>query len=847
MNYWSMPIRTVFEDLKTSHKGLSEEEAEKRLLIYGLNEIKKERKSSPIRILLRQFANALVLVLLAATAVSYFLGDMVDSFLIVAVVMVNAGFGFIQEYRAEQTIEALRKMTALKVTVLRSGEVREIEATKAVPGDVIELIEGEKVPADCRTIESVNLQADESTLTGESTPVDKKNVEVAENTRMADRINTLYNGTTIVRGHGKAVIYSTGMDTEVGKIAKEIQVPSPQTPLQIYLDKFGKKLGLAVLLICAIVFVFSSNIIKDPLELFMISVSLAVAAIPEGLPAIVTLSLAFGVRKMAGKNALVRKLSAVEALGSATVICTDKTGTLTENRMVVKKVYCDGKMFDAKDCKADMLFRIGLICNNSVLERIDPTEAALVDSARKSGIDTKEFFEYERITEIPFSSETKRMTVVCKKAEEEIVFMKGAPGAVLSKCNRLLEKGRVVKLTVKSKEEIEDAIDAMAEQALRVLGFAYKTDTDKSLEDDLIFVGVQGMIDPPRKEVKDAIAACKAAGINVIIITGDHPLTAKAIAEDIGLEVNNIITGDEVERLSFDELRAKVSNTTIFARVDPSHKNRIVKALKANGEIVAVTGDGVNDAPALRNAEIGVAMGIRGTDVAKEASDMVITDDNFTTIVLAIEEGRRIFDNIKKAIIYLLSSNLGEVLLVFIASLFFLPLPLTAVQLLWVNLLSDGFPALALGVDPPDPNIMRRKPSRTKGEVLSTNSLLAIIRTGVLIGVACLFLYMLYRPSFSDPAHLMRAQTVAFTALVAMEFVVLQTVRHQYGQHLFSNKYLSISLLLVAILQLAVLYTPLNSLFHVVPIKIIDWVAIFLAVSALFIFNHLVNRFVKSE
>jgi Ca2+-transporting ATPase len=843
MSYWSLPLHRVLEELKTSHKGLSEDEARKRLSVYGQNELKREKRISPLKIFLRQFMNILIIVLLFASAIAYLIGDVTDAVLIFAVILLNSIFGFILEYQAEEAIEALKRMSALRVTVLRSGKHLEIDSNSVVPGDIIELLEGDKVPADCRIIESVNLQADESTFTGESTPVDKNSGEVPEQARVADRVNMLFSGTNVVRGHGRAVVLFTGMKTEVGKIAKEIEAPSPPTPLQIYLDKLGKTLGVMVLFVCVAVFLIGTATEKNLLSLFMTSVSLAAAAIPEGLPIIVTLALAFGVKKMARKKALVRTLPAVEALGSATVICTDKTGTLTENRMIVEKVYFNGKITSVKECKGSILFRAGLICNNSVLDKVDPTETALVDSARRAGIDEKEFFEYKRLAEIPFSSQTKSMTVFCMKGEEEFAFMKGAPNAVLAKCNRILEGGRVAKLTASKRAEIEGIVDSMAAEALRVLGFAYKPESSKKLEEDMIFIGLQGMMDPPRREVRGAVHACQNAGINVVIITGDHPLTAKAIAESIGISVKNIMTGDELDRLSFEELRARAANTTIFARVEPAQKNRIVKALRANGEVVAVTGDGVNDAPALKNADIGIAMGIRGTDVAKEASDMIITDDNFATIVAAIEEGRRVFDNIKKALIYLLSSNLGEVLIVFIASIMFLPLPLTAAQILWVNFLSDGFPALALGVDPAAPHIMRRKPSTSKGEVLNSNVILSIIRTGFLIAICCLFLYVFFLYSHNH----VKAQTVVFTALVAAEFVILQTVRQNYGQKLFANRYVTLSMLAVMVLQLALIYTPLSGVFHLVPLDLEDWIAITLTVGAIFVLNHFVHRFVKSE
>jgi len=842
MNYWSISAKRLLEYQRTSVKGLTEQEAEKRLFTNGPNEIKKEKAISPLKIFLRQFTNVLIIILLIATMVAAVIGDVIDAALIFIVVVINAIFGFVQEYRAEKAIEALRRMTALHVTVFRSSKLHEIDATKLVPGDIVELVEGERVPADCRILESINLQADESMLTGESTPVDKKNIEV-HNDRIGDRVNALFAGTIIIRGHAKAVVAATGMGTEVGKIAKQIEMPSQPTPLQIYLDQFGKKLGIMIAIGTIVLFIVGSLVEDDFFTLFMTSVSMAAAAIPEGLPAIVTLSLAFGARKMASKNAIMRRLSAVESLGSTTMICTDKTGTLTENKMTVEKVYCNGKIKNVYNAKNDMLFRIGFVCNNSVLDKVNPTETALVNAAKTAGLDEKEYFDYHRLNEIPFSSKTKMMTVLCRKDEEDIVFMKGAPYVVLSKCDRILENNRIEKLSLKKRDEIDEAVDSMAKNALRVLAVAYKTGDCAKMDEGLIFVGLLGMMDPPRKEVRGAIAACKGAGIKVVIITGDHALTAKAVAESIGIDVENMMLGDEVERLPFEELKERVKKITIFARVDPSHKSRIVKAFQANGEVVAVTGDGVNDAPALKNADIGIAMGIRGTDVAKEAADMVITDDNFSTIVSAIEEGRRIFDNIRKAILYLLSSNLGEVLTVFLASVFLLPLPLTAAQILWINLLSDGFPALALGVDPVHPKAMKRRPEKANGEILNMNMILSIVRVGFLIAIAVVFLYLFYLQTDT----LAKARTIAFTSLVMIEFVILQTVRQHFGQKLFANNHLSLSLVAVVVLQLLVIYSPLNVVFRTVPLNFHDWAIIGAAVGAVFLFNHAMYRFVKSE
>jgi Ca2+-transporting ATPase len=827
------------EELKTSRSGLSEEDAKKRLARYGKNEIKKEARTHPLKILLEQFADLLLLILIVATMIAYAIGDVAEASLMLALVLINAGFGFAQQYQAERAVEALRRMTALKVIVIRDGKPIEIDASKVVPGDILELSEGDKIAADCRVIESVNMQTDESTLTGESVPVDKISTIVNASARIHEKANMLFSGTTVVRGHGIAVAVVTGMGSEVGKIAKEIEAPSPPTPLQVYMTSLSKKLSVIILAVCVLVFAVGLLTAKDILELFLITISLAVAAVPEALPIVITLSLAFGAKRMADKKAIMKTLPAVEALGSATVICTDKTGTLTENKMIVKKVYCNGKITGVKQCEEPMLFRIGLVCNNSVLEKLDPTEVALVESAKENGLDYKEYFEYERLQEVPFSSSQKMMITVCEKDEERIAYLKGSPKVVLLKCTKILEHGRVTKLTAEKRKETEEAVDRMAMDALRILALAYKKET-KSLDGNYTFVGLQGMFDPPRKEVRGAIHAAANAGIRVVIVTGDHPLTARAVAEQLGIHVDNIITGDEVERLSFDELRWRVESTTIFARAEPSHKNRIVNALRANGEVVAVTGDGVNDAPALKNADIGVAMGARGTDVAKEAADMIVTDDNFATIVSAIEEGRIIYDNIKKSLIYLLATNLAEVLIIVSAVLLLLPLPLTAVQILWINLIGDGFPALAMSLDRAGPGIMKRKPST--GEMLNTDTVLDIIRIGVVMAVTCLVLYMLFLTIDAE-----RAKTAVFMAMVAMEFMVMQTIRQRYGQKLLSNPTLVYSLMMVFYFQLLIIYSPLNYFFNTVPLLLDDWIEIIIALAIVFIANHLLTKALGTE
>ena len=843
MPAWSEPLESLYNSLHTDEHGLSSTEAAKGLEKYGPNELKREKRISPIALFLGQFADFLMIVLIVATLISFAVGQLIDATIILIFMFFNAGFGAWQEWKAERAIEALARMAALRAVVLRGGVPQEIPVAELVPGDVVLLEEGSKVPADCRLVETINLQADESMLTGESIPVDKRTGLAKPDAHVTAQRNMAFSGTIIVRGHGKGLVVATGMATEIGRIAKEVEVPSPPTPLQTYLGKFSRRLGLGIAGLSALVFVLGVAAHGPVLQTFLTAVSLAVAAIPESLLAVVTLSLALGVRRMASKKALVRRLPAVEALGSATVICTDKTGTLTENRMTVQKVYADGKITDIAGTANDMLFRTGLLCNNATEAEGDPTEKALVASARNAGLNiAAERKKWTRIKEIPFSSAAKRMTTIHEMGGERWTFMKGAPAVVLERCGHYIERGKVHKLTPAKRAEIMDAERKMAHSALRVLAFAYK-EGDREPEQGLTFVGIQGMLDPPRKEVKAAVAQCETAGIRVVMVTGDHALTAAAIARQIGLKGDHIVTGDELGRMSDSELRKAVKRTNIFARVDPEHKIRIVNALRAQGEIVAVTGDGVNDAPSLKIADTGVAMGIRGTDVAKEASDIVITDDNFATIVAAIGEGRRIFDNIRKFVNYLLSCNLAEVLIVLIASLAFLPLPLTAVQLLWLNLLTDGAPALALGVDPARRGIMRAKP-RPPGEGLVNGGLFrTIIQNGVLITAACLALYV-YVLGQSGSA---KAQTMVFTSLVLFELVRLQSIRYHYKQGLLTNRWLAAAVIISLGLQLAVLYGPLAAAFDVVPLGLYDWALMGGVLAAAAAINHVIQLFRAEE
>jgi len=859
MTYYQ-ELNEVYQELKTSEKGLSSEEAKKRIEEYGPNEIREKKKTSPIRIFFSQFNSFIVYILIAALAISIVIGEKIDAIVIAAILILNAIMGFIQEYKAEKAIEALKKMASLKAKVIRNGEHCKIDSSQLVPGDIILLETGDKAPADARLIEVINLETQEAALTGESLPVKKAIGVLDEKTPVADRYNMIFSSTVITKGRGKAIVIATGMNTEIGKIAEMIQATEEVlTPLQIKLKQLGKFLGIAVIAIAMIVFMVGLlNANLSPMEMFIASVALAVAAIPEGLPAVVTISLAFGVQRMVKRNALIRKLPSVETLGSTTVICSDKTGTLTCNEMTVKKIYANNQVIDVtgegysthgvfhiskkvvnpKDF-SDLLI-IGALCNDSNLEKDekigDPTEIALVVSAAKAGLKKEEFErERPRIDEIQFTSERKMMSTFNKVNNKKVVYTKGAPDIVLEKCDRILVNGEIKRLSLPEKKKILKINEEFAGNALRVLGFAYK-EGDLN-EKDLIFVGLQAMIDPPRPEVKDAIKKCKKAGIEVIMITGDHIATARAIAKELGIEGESI-EGKDLEKIK--NLEEHVERIKIYARVNPEHKTKIVDALRKKGHIIAMTGDGVNDAPALKKADIGVAMGITGTDVSKEAAHMILVDDNFASIVNAIEEGRAIFDNIKKFVNYLLSSNLGEILVIFSGIMLGFPLAITAIQILWINLVTDGLPALALGIDPISPGIMERKPRKKKEGIITKNTALNIVFIGILMSIACLALFANYYK-----ADLKKAQTVVFTTLVVLEIVRLYMIRSEYKLGLFSNKYLVLAVISSIALQLAVLYTPLNQFFKTTPLGITEWAYIISATIAVFAVGMILMRITK--
>ncbi|MBI2578079.1 MAG: calcium-transporting P-type ATPase, PMR1-type [Candidatus Aenigmarchaeota archaeon] len=850
----------AFGALESSPKGLSDEEVAKRLVRYGHNEIREKKRTPSWIQFLRQFNNVLVLILIAASAVSAYLGELLDASVIMAIVFLNAILGFIQERRAEKALEALKRMAAPKSEVIRDGKVSEINSRELVPGDLIILKVGDKVPADCRITEALNLKADEAVLTGESLPVPKNTSAMKDGKSVADRKNMLFSGTTIVYGSCKALVVETGMRTEFGKIASLLQQEQEiKTPLQQKLEELGKGLGIIILAICAVVFFAGFLQGRDALEMFLIAVSLAVAAIPEGLPAIVTITLAIGLTKMAKKNAIIRKLPSAETLGSTTVVCSDKTGTLTMSQMTVKKLYADGEVIDVtgegydtkgafmrsgKEIKisetARMLLETGKLCNDAVIgDRVigDPTEAALLVSASKAGVhDLRD--KYRRTGEIPFESERKMMSVVYD-ISGRTMYTKGAPEEVLKKCVAIMRDGKIDRLTEKDRKEILLANSSFAKNALRVLGFATKKlkPGEKPEESKLIFIGLQAMIDPPRPEVADAIDKCKRAGMKVVMITGDHRETAVAIAKELGMLGSGslALTGEELDDLDDKKFEDIVEEVTVYARVSPEHKVRITDALKKKGHVVAMTGDGVNDAPALKRSDIGIAMGITGTDVTKEASDMVLTDDNFATIVTAIEEGRTIYDNIRKFVLYLLSCNIGEVIVIFTSILINLPLPLFPIQLLWLNLVTDGLPALALGFEPPEADVMNRPPRNPKDKVLNKRVMFVIIAVGLIMALGTLAMFYIELGRNGEA----KARTVAFTTLVMAEMAValnLRTEKSLLKINPFGNKKMLLAIASSVLLHLMIVYVPFfNAIFDTVPLDAQNWLEILFVMTLIFV------------
>ncbi len=871
--------------LKTSEKGLSEEEANRRLQEFGPNELVERKRVTPLQIFFGQFKDIFVIMLLFAIAISFIVAwykttiasggegaidEYIDAITIGAIVVLNAVVGFVQEYRSEKAMEAMKKLTAPKARLLREGKEVLLPAREVVPGDIVLLESGDRIPADGRLLEVVDLKTDEAVLTGESTPVGKNIGIVDPKTSVADRKNSIFMATHVIYGRGKAAITSTGMNTEFGKIAEMVQaVEEEDTPLKQKLARFAKKLGIIIVVVCAIVFALelyeifvvgvggTGEALGNIIDAFMIAVALAVSAVPEGLPAVVTVSLALGARELAKRNAIIRRLASAETLGATTFICSDKTGTLTKGEMTVRNIYTNDKMIDLtgvgykskgefflngtridpkEDTHLALLLRAGALCSNANYdgENVigDTTEGALIVAAAKAGM-TKENLEnmYPRVHEVPFTSERKRMTTVHKSPEGKMfAYVKGAPEILLEYCNRVLKGKETTKLTEKERKRILETNEKMAREALRVLGVAYKElpsappekFDEENLEKGLVFSGLMGMIDPPREEAKEANSLCQQAGVRTVMITGDHKLTALAIAKELGMMKNDVVlTGAELDNISDEEFEKIVEDVAVYARVSPEHKLRIVKGLKKKGHIVAMTGDGVNDAPALKQADIGVAMGITGTDVTREAADMVLADDNFATIVNAVEGGRSIYDNIRKFSFFLLRSNFDELLVIGTFALLGLELPLTTPMILWINLVTDGGPALALTMDPPQEGIMKRSP-RNPNEGILYGRIVSILATFVtqFLGTGVLFFVAYYiwkRP-------LGEAQAMAFVQATLQELVIVWNCRSEkhnaFKVGFTSNKFLLVAVVLSALLTILV---PYAGLFGTSPLNPMDW------------------------
>ncbi|MGQ9553731.1 MAG: calcium-translocating P-type ATPase, SERCA-type [Anaerolineae bacterium] len=920
----SLSVESALEQLGTHlHQGLTAAEAKARLEKYGFNELMEKPRPGFLKVLWEQFEDFLVRILIIAAIVSLFLGEMVDASAIMAIVILNAVLGVVQQAKAEQALAALKKMASPSARVVRDGVETTVPARELVPGDIVLLEAGNYVPADMRLIESVNLKIEEASLTGESVPVNKNaRVVLDKEIPIGDRKNSAFMSTLVTYGRGKGLVTHTGMRTQLGMIAEMIQSYEEEpTPLQLKLDQLGKWLGIVSLAICGLVFVYgvirdthpgmvlTQGLLeylrieqKDIIELFMTAVSLAIAAVPEGLPAVVTICLALGMQRMVRRHALIRKLPAVETLGCATVICSDKTGTLTQNQMTVVRGWADGKTFQVtgegyqpvgtfslngqpfdprRHPVINFLLHGALLCNDARLERSgeenghptyrmvgDPTEGALVVAAAKAGLWREDGAQVlPRVNEIPFDAERKRMTTVHQITDltglrdlpgldhsSYIGFVKGAPDIMLECCDSILADGMVQPLTEAQRQEILAANADMARQALRVLGVAYRplsqvpeTPGPEDVEKHLVFVGLMGMIDPARAEVKSAVAVAQGAGLKSVMVTGDYKDTAEAIAREIGMltPAGKVLTGAELDQMTEEQLAEIVERVDVYARVSPTHKMKIVGALKERGHVVAMTGDGVNDAPALKRANIGVAMGITGTDVAKETADMVLTDDNYASIVSAIEEGRIIYSNIRKFVFYLISCNIGEILIIFLSMLAGLPIPLRPIQLLWLNLVTDGAPALALGLEKGDPDTMKRPPRPTKEPVINREMLIGVIVQAIVMTAAVLtaFVYGLDR----YPDNLADAQTVTFATLIVSELLRAYTARSEryslFSIGVFGNKWMQYAVGSSLVLLLAVIYAPfLQPFFGTIPLTLEDW----LVMTPLFLVSSVAAEITKA-
>lgn len=863
MHWHQKEIGEVFEELHSSFQGLSLEEAQQRLQQYGPNELTEKKKTSLFMMFLSQFRDFMIIVLIAAAIISGIIGELSDTIAIIVIVCLNAVIGFVQEYRAGKAMAALKKMAAPGATIMRDGMLANIAAVQIVPGDIAILEAGMVVPADMRLVEAFRLTVEEAALTGESASVEKHVKALRdEDLPLGDRKNMAYKGTLVSYGRGMGVVFATGMDTELGKIATMIQEEEEtKTPLQKRLAAFGQKIALAVLAICIIVFGIGLLRGAPPLLMLLTAISLAVAAIPEALPAVVTIALALGTRKMVQLNALIRKLPAVETLGSVTYICSDKTGTLTLNRMTVEEIFADGKEVPSKDfepAKGKELFTALALSNDVRVDASgnvlgDPTETALYDIARDKGYDKKGLEkDFVRAAEIPFDSERKCMTTIHRQPDGKYIsFTKGAIDALIDKSTAILTSSVLKDVDA---EEIYRINGKMAARGLRVIGIAMRKWDElpadvspETVEKELTILGLVGMMDPPREEAKEAVRLCKAAGIKPVMITGDHPLTAKAIAERLGIIENDskaIITGRELEKLSLEEFEERVEHISVYARVAPEQKLKIVKALQDRGHFVAMTGDGVNDAPALKRADIGIAMGITGTDVSKEASHMILLDDNFATIVKTVKEGRMIYDNIRKFIKYLLTTNSGELLTLFLAPLAGLPMPLLPIHILWINLLTDSLPALALSAEPAEKDIMERPPRNPKESIFSHGLGAHAIWVGVLM--AGIVIFVQAWAIRTEHAHW---QTMVFTVLSLTQLGHVLAIRSEkeslFKTGVFTNKYLIGAVGLTFILQMATVYVPLlNPIFKTEPLTLPELI-LTLALSSIIFFAVEIEKLLK--
>ncbi len=895
------PIREILNILKTDPKnGISGKDADERISLYGYNQLEEKKGRSPFKIFISQFNDFMIWILIAAALISgIIIREITDAVVILIILIINSVLGFVQEFRAERALQALKELASPSALVIRDGREKNIFSRNLVPGDIIKLSTGDLVPADSRIIDQVNLQANESIITGESLPVYKTTDLIKKtNPALGERKNMLFSGTTIVKGRCTVVVTLTGPHTEIGKIASMVQEQEELTPLQIELKTVGKKVGIICLAVSIIVFL--SGILKgnSVVQMLLVAVALAVASIPEGLPAIVTVSLALGVQRMAKNNAIVRRLSSVETLGSVSVICTDKTGTLTENKMMVRRIYTglnenkDYNSFIEKYNKTDkssfkktldvknldsrgslkILLENAMLCNDAHYidkenGRItgDPTEVALIEMGDLYSINKDQLEkDYPRTLEEPFDSDRKMMTTINKMPSggnnnsdhKYILFSKGAPEVIIDKCSKIIKNGKIKDLTDAGRDKISKNNLLLASKAMRNLSFAFKyldslPDKEKirESEHDLVYLGLVGMIDPPRPEVYDAIEKCKKANIKIIMVTGDHKITARAIGEELKILGSNdkIIDSEEFDNMSAEELEKQIEDIRIFARVSPSNKVDIVEALKKNNHIVAMTGDGINDAPSLKRADIGVSMGIAGTDVSKESSDMILTDDNFATIVKAVKQGRVIYDNLKKFILFLLSCNISEVLLMFICIvagdyifyLFtgqrgFLYIPLLPVQILWMNLITDGLPAMALGIDPPEKDIMERKAIKKKEHILSRRGLYTILWQGIVLTLGALFAYFASplffgNQDFSNNTGIF--QTSVFTTLVITQLLHTFNFRFEdkgiFRKNIFANKYLNLAVFASILLQIGIIYIPwLQGIFKTTNLGLYHWVLI---------------------